>query len=158
MNRYFDVVPQFVPFGKYYVRIGSEIKPFPWTVSAWLSFGLLPKTDRLVLMKSLFNALYMLTVGTDLSAIPISELLPKNISINSFRLINWLCYFLAGTSVENTSVSRFIDNKSNKRDSIRYIGKLYDLLISEGATDQGYPKGGLQSIINSILTSFPKKR
>ncbi|HEX7444917.1 MAG TPA: NAD(P)-binding protein, partial [Methanothrix sp.] len=26
MDKYFTVVPQFVPFGKYYVRIGSEIK------------------------------------------------------------------------------------------------------------------------------------
>ncbi|BDZ67940.1 phytoene desaturase family protein [Methanobacterium ferruginis] len=158
MNRYFDVIPQFVPFGKYYVRIGSEIKPFPWNINAWFSFGLLPKTDRLLLMKSLFNALYMLTNGTDLSTIPISDLLPQNISINSKRFINWLCYFTVGTSVENTSVSRFIDNKTNKGDSIRYIGKLYDLLISEGATDQGYPKGGLQSIINSILTSFPENK
>ena len=57
---------QFVPFGKYYVRIGSEVKPFPWNVNAWLKFGLIPKTDRLLLMKSLFNTLYMINTGSNL--------------------------------------------------------------------------------------------
>ncbi|MBI5680431.1 MAG: NAD(P)/FAD-dependent oxidoreductase [Methanobacterium sp.] len=158
MNQYFDVVPQFVPFGKYYVRIGNETKPFPWSVNSWLQFNLIPKTDRLLLMKSLFNMLYMLNNGKDLSTMPISEILPQNVSDRSKRFMNWLCYFTVGTSIENTPVSRFIDNKTNKRDSFHYIGKFYDLLISEGATDQGYPKGGLQSIVNSILASFPKNK
>ncbi len=60
-----------------------------------------------------------------------------------------------GTSIENTAISRFIDNKTNKGNSIRYIGKIYDLFVTEGGKDQGYPKGGLQSLINSILVSFP---
>lgn len=158
MDKYFDVVPQFVPFGKYYVRIGSEVKPFPWNVNAWLKFGLIPKTDRLLLMKSLFNTLYMINTGNNLSNTPLSELLPSNISITGKRFMNWLCYFTVGTSIENTSLSRFIDNKTNKRDSVGYVGKLYDLFISEGATDQGYPKGGLQSIIRSIVASFPNKK
>jgi len=158
MNNYFDVIPPFVPSGKYYVRIGNEIKPFPWNVNSWLQFNLIPKTDRLLLMKSLFTMLYMMTIGKDLSKMPISEILPQNISDKSKRFMNWLCYFTVGTSIENTPVSRFIDNKTNKRNSFHYIGKFYDLLISEGATDQGYPKGGLQSIVNSILASFPQNK
>ena len=59
MDRYFIRVPQFIPFGKYYVKIGSEIKPFPWSINAWLTFGLLPMTDRLLLMRALFNIMYM---------------------------------------------------------------------------------------------------
>jgi all-trans-retinol 13,14-reductase len=158
MDEYFDVIPQFVPFGKYYVRIQDELKPFPWNINAWLKFGLIPKTDRLLLMKALFNTLYILNTGKDSSTTPISEVIPSNISETSKRFINWLCYFTVGTSIENTPISRFIDNKTNKRDSFSYIGHFYDLLISEGATDQGYPKGGLQSIINSIVTSFPKNK
>ena len=142
MEKYFDVVPQFIPFGKYYVRIGNDLKPFPWNINAWLKFGLIPKTDRLLLMKSLFNTLYLLNTGKDSSELPLSEIIPDNISDTSKRFLNWLCYFTVGSSIENTPVSRFIDNKTNKRDSLRYIGKLYDLFIAEGAKDQGYPKGG----------------
>ncbi|MCK9151401.1 phytoene desaturase family protein [Methanobacterium alcaliphilum] len=156
MDNYFDVIPQFVPFGKYHVRIGNEIKPFPWNLNSWLKFGLIPKTDRLLIMKALFNTLYLLNAGKSLSDISMKELLPENISITTRRFVDWLCYFLVGTSIENTAVSRFIDNKTHKSSSIKYIGNLYDLFVTEGAKDQGYPKGGLQSIINSILISFPK--
>ncbi len=156
MDRYFDVIPQFVPFGKYNVRIGTEVKPFPWNINSWLTFGLIPKTDRLLIMKSLFNTLYLLNAGKNLSDISIQELIPENISYTTRRFLDWLCYFLVGTSIENTAISRFIDNKTNKGSPIKYIGNLYDLFVTEGAQDQGYPKGGLQSIINFSLVSFLK--
>jgi len=156
MDRYFDVIPQFVPFGKYQVRIGNEVKPFPWNINSWLKFGLIPKTDRLIIMKSLFNTLYLLNTGKNLNDISIQELVPDNISSTTRRFLDWLCYFLVGTSIENTAVSRFIDNKTHKGSAIKYIGNIYDFFVTEGAKDQGYPKGGLQSIINSILVSFPK--
>ncbi len=156
MDRYFDVIPQFVPFGKYQVRIGNEVKPFPWNINSWLKFGLIPKTDRLLIMKALFNTLYLLNAGKNLSDISLQELVPDNVSSTTRRFLDWLCYFLVGTSIENTAVSRFIDNKTHKTSAVKYIGNIYDFFVTEGAKDQGYPKGGLQSIINSILVSFPK--
>lgn len=156
MDRYFDLVPQFVPFGKYHVRIGDNVKPFPWNINTWLKFDLIPKTDRLLIMKSLFNTLYLLSKGKNISNVALQELIPENISNTTTRFLDWICYFMVGTSIENTAISRFIDNKTNKGSNFRYIGGLYDLFVTEGAKDQGYPKGGLQSIINSILLSFPK--
>ncbi|MCJ7731593.1 FAD-dependent oxidoreductase, partial [Candidatus Bathyarchaeota archaeon] len=35
MEKYFDLVPYFVPFGKYYLRINGHLKPFPWSVKDW---------------------------------------------------------------------------------------------------------------------------
>ena len=72
MDKYFDVVPQFIPFGKYYVRIGGEVKPFPWSINAWLTFGLIPKKDRLLLIKALFNTLYLAKSCKDFSNITLS--------------------------------------------------------------------------------------
>ncbi len=156
MDKYFTIVPQFIPFGKYYVRIGGDVRPFPWSINAWLTFGLIPRTDRLLLMRALFNTLYLANAGKDFSDITLSEILPKKISMTTRRFLDWLCYFMVGTSIENAPLSRFVDNKTHHSRSIPYVGKIYDLFIAEGATDQGYPKGGLQSIINSILASFPK--
>jgi len=158
MDRYFKVVPQFVPSGKYYVRIGSELKPFPWSINSWLTFGLLPMTDRLLLMRALFNIMYLKNAGKDFSNITLSQILPKKVSPTTRRFLDWLCYFMVGTSIENAPISRFVDNKTNNPKSVPYIGKLYDLFVKEGATDQGYPKGGLQSIVSSIVESFPKDR
>ncbi|HNX08549.1 MAG TPA: NAD(P)/FAD-dependent oxidoreductase [Methanothrix sp.] len=156
MDSYFSIVPQFIPVGKYYVRIGGEIRPFPWSINAWLTFGLIPKTDRLLLMRALFNTMYLANAGKDFSNITLSEVLPAKISNTTRRFLDFLCYFMVGTSIEHAPISRFVDNKTHNSRSIPYVGKIYDLFISEGATDQGYPKGGLQSMIDAILASFPK--
>jgi len=156
IDRYFNITPQFIPFGKYYVRIGGEVKPFPWSINAWLTFGLIPMTDRLLLMRALFNALYLANAGKDFSNITLSEVLPDKVSMTTRRFLDWLCYFMVGTSIEHAPISRFVDNKTHHPRSIPYVGKIYDLFMTEGATDQGYPKGGLQSIVNSIIASFPK--
>ncbi|MBP7069075.1 MAG: NAD(P)/FAD-dependent oxidoreductase [Methanothrix sp.] len=158
MDRYFRVVPQFAPFGKYYVRIGDEVKPFPWSINSWLTFSLIPMTDRLLLMRALFNTLYLLNSGKDFSNIPLSAVLPNALSSTTRRFLDWLCYFMVGTSADNAPISRFIDNKIHNTHSVPYVGKLYDLFITDGAKDQGYPKGGLQSIINSVTSSFPEGR
>ncbi|HUM81505.1 MAG TPA: FAD-dependent oxidoreductase, partial [Methanothrix sp.] len=135
MDKYFDVVPQFIPFGKYYVRIGGEVKPFPWSINAWLTFGLIPKKDRLLLIKALFNTLYLAKSGKDFSNITLSEVLPDRISLTTRRFLDWLCYFLVGASIENAPISRFVDNKTHNPRSIPSVGKIYDLFITEGATD-----------------------
>ncbi len=158
MDSYFSIVPQFIPFGKYYVRINNEVRPFPWSINAWLTFGLIPMTDRLLLMRALFNTLYLANAGKDFSNITFSEVLPKKVSMTTRRFLDWLCYFMVGTSIEKAPISRFVDNKTHHSRSIPYVGKIYDLFLTQGATDQGYPKGGLQSIVNAILASFPKDR
>jgi phytoene dehydrogenase-like protein len=52
MDRYFDVIPYFVPFGRYYLRINGQIKQFPWSVKDWMTFDLLPVEDRSLLMRT----------------------------------------------------------------------------------------------------------
>lgn len=158
MNKYFDAIPKFTPFGKYYVRINGKIKPFPWNIQSWIKFDLLPTKDRLLLLKTLFNTSYMMNTGRDLSTVSINDVLPANLSNTTKRLIDWLSYFMLGTSVENASIARFIDNKNNKQTTIPHVKRIYNLLVAEGATDQGYPMDGLQSIIDSILNSFPKNK
>jgi phytoene dehydrogenase-like protein len=158
MNKYFDAIPKFTPFGKYYVRINGKIKPFPWNIQSWIKFDLLPTKDRLLLLKTLFNTSYMMNTGRDLSTVSINDVLPANLSNTTKRLIDWLSYFMLGTSVENASIARFIDNKNNKQTTIPHVKRVYNLLVAEGATDQGYPMDGLQSIIDSILNSFPKNK
>ena len=158
MNKYFDAIPKFTPFGKYYVRINGKIKPFPWNIQSWIKFDLLPTKDRLFLMKALFNTFYMMNIGKDLSTVSLNDVLPSDLSNTTKKFLDWLSYFMLGTSVENAPISRFIDNKTNKPTTIPHVEKLYNLLITEGATDQGYPTNGLQSIIDSILSSFPKNK
>ena len=164
IDRYFDVIPNFVPIGNYYIRMNKRKKPFPWSIKEWLLFDLLPMEDRAILMKSAFDLIYMISMGRDLSLISLAEVLPQNISNDTLFFLDYLSYFMLGTSLTNAPVSRFIDRKDYKQldgngenlSSGSYVGRLYNLLIGGQPTDQMYPRGGIQNIIDSC-TITPKK-
>jgi len=163
MNKYFEVIPNFVPFGKYYLRINGQIKDFPWSLKDWMMFDLLPVEDRSLLMKSLIDIAYMMNSGRDMTRVSIKDIMPGSISPTAVAFLDYLSYFMLGTGPENAPVSRFIDRKEYKTEkhkeengfSIPYVGKMYNLLIGGTPTDQYYPKGGIQKIVDSLMYSMP---
>ena len=164
MDRYFDLVPYFVPIGKYYVRINGQLKAFPWSVKDWMTFDLLPIEDRSLLMKAVFDIAYMINTGVDMTQVSIQDIMPKSLSSTSVAFLDYLSYFMLGTGPENAPVSRFIDRKKYKTEktkedngiSIPYAGRLYSMLIGGRPTDQYYPRGGIQKITDSLIYSMPK--
>lgn len=164
MDRYFDVVPNFVPHGRYYVRINDRTKPFPWSVKEWMLFDLLPIEDRSLMMKTVFDIIYMLSTGKDLSKVSVEDIVPKNLSQSTTSFLEYLSYFMLGTSADNAPVARFLDRKGYKREksnenngiSIPYVGRLYNMLVGGRPSDQVYPKGGIQKIIDSVTLSLPR--
>lgn len=163
MNKYFEVIPNFVPFGKYYLRIKGQIKDFPWSLKDWMMFDLLPVEDRSLLMKSLIDIAYMMNSGRDMTKVSIKDITPGSISPTAVAFLDYLSYFMLGTGPENAPVSRFIDRKEYKTEkandengfTIPYVGKMYNLLIGGTPTDQYYPKGGIQKIVDSLMYSMP---
>ena len=164
MDKYFDVIPNFVSLGDYYVRLGDRIKPFPWSVKEWMLFDLLPMEDRALLMKTVFDIVYSISLGKDFSNISLDDMVPKNVSNETAFFIDYLSYFMLGTSPCNAPISRFIDRKEYKQDkfekgtfgALSYVGRLHNLLIGGRPSDQVYPRGGIKNIIESILFSLPK--
>ncbi len=155
INQYFDMVPNFTPHGQYYVRLNQQVKPFPWNLKGWFQFDPIPQMDRLYLMKLLFSMSHLYTTGDDVSRKSVGEVVGDGVSDSTKRFIDCLSYFLTGASMNETPVARFLDSEQYKTQSSGYIDKLYKVLMGEGAQDQCYPKGGVQSIINSIMVSLP---
>lgn len=158
MTRYFDVIPNYVTHGKYYVRLNGRIRPFPWNLQGWFNFDLIPEIDRLYLMKTLFSVSYMYNSGESFSKKSLADLLGNGLSPPTMRFLDCMSMFLTGASMKETPVARFIDSESYKSKSNNILEKLYNALMKEGALDQVYPKGGLQSLITAIESSFPKGR
>ncbi|MBN2251276.1 MAG: NAD(P)/FAD-dependent oxidoreductase [Candidatus Altiarchaeota archaeon] len=158
MRQYFDVVPNFVPHGRYFVRLNGKVRPFPWNLQGWFTFDLIPQMDRLQLMKTLFSVSYLYNAGEDLSKKSIAELLGSSgLSESTQRFLNCLSYFMTGASMNETPVERFLDSQHYKSRSNNILEKLHNILLKEGALDHVYPKGGLNSITTSILSSIPQK-
>lgn len=158
MDRYFDVVPNFVPHGGYYVRLNNRIKPFPWNLQGWFNFDLIPQIDRLYLIKTLFSISYISNSGEDLSKKSVGDLVGNGLSNSTMRFLNCMSYFMTGASMNETPVARFLDAEHYKSQSKNPLDKLYNILMKEGAIDQVYPKGGLQSLTTAILSSLPGNR
>jgi len=164
IDRYFDYVPYFVPFGRYYLRINGQLKGFPWSVKDWMTFDLLPIEDRSLLMKAVFDIAYMINTGADMTRVSVKDIMPKSLSNASVAFLDYLSYFMLGTGPENAPVSRFIDRKKYKTEkpkedngiNIPYVGRVYNMLIGGRPTDQYYPRGGVQKITDSLFYSLPK--
>jgi len=164
MDKYFDVIPYFVPFGKYYLRINKQVKQFPWSVKDWMMFELLPVEDRSMLVKIIFDVAYMASTGVDMSRVSISDITPRSLSHTSHAFIDYLSYFMLGTGPVNAPVSRFLDRKSYKVEkpkddnglTIPYVGKAYNMLVGGRPTDQFYPRGGVQTIVDALSYSLPE--
>ena len=155
MDKYFEVTPIFVPHGRYFLRLNKTVRPFPWNLKDWLAFDLIPPVDRLYLVKTLLSASYLFTPEQDLNRMSVADLVGDGISPETRRFLDCMCAFMTGgSSMAETPVARFIDAERYKSISEGYLDKLYNVLMKEGGTDQTYPKNGIQSITDSILTSI----
>ncbi len=159
MTRYFDVVPVFKPHGKYYVKINGSTKEFPWTVTDWIQFDVLPLRDRILIIQALFSALNAsLITPKKLAGVSVYDYIKNyNFSESTLRFIDTMAHFLTGTSMYETSVFRIFDWSDTKGMQKKVIG-LVNFLFKEGARDQAYPIGGIGSIIDAIVSSFPDGR
>ena len=99
MDKYFDVIPNFVSLGDYYVRLYDRVKPFPWSVKEWMLFDLLPMEDRALLMKTVFDIVYSISLGKDLSNISLDDMVPKSVSNETGSFVDYLSYFMLGTNL-----------------------------------------------------------
>jgi len=109
-------------------------------------------------MKTLFSISYIFNSGEDLSRRSVGELVGNGLSESTLRFLNCISYFMTGTSMDETPVARFLDSEHYKSRSNGVLDKLYNILMKEGALDQVYPKGGLQSLITAIISSMPKNK
>jgi all-trans-retinol 13,14-reductase len=99
-----------------------------------------------------------------MTKVSIKEITPKSLSPVSIAFLDYLSYFMLGTGPENAPVSRFIDRKNYKTEKTReengssfpYVGRVYNMLIGGKPTDQFYPRGGIQKIVDSLAYSLPK--
>ncbi len=166
IEEYFDISPEFIYHGEYYVRDGDKVYSFPWNLKSFSTFSLLPKKDRAVLLHALISIYGRRLLGEDFLGVSVHDLLKnRNLSEKTMSFVDTLCYFMTGVDSKKASVARFLDSldyKSRSKGAISvygidpqaYLSKIIKLLTKKGAEDQGYPKGGIRTIINCIVQSL----
>ncbi|HHN81375.1 MAG TPA: NAD(P)/FAD-dependent oxidoreductase [Methanomicrobia archaeon] len=162
IDDYFESVPVFVPHGEYYVRTNDKMRPFPWTLKKFALFDLISKSDRIELIQtitSVFTQRALRMLDDDVSVHDVIR--DRSLSPSTHEFIDTMCRFMTGAGMEQTPLTRFFDsqdykNKREVQDPLDYLNGIKNAITKKGALDQQYPKGGVQTLINAILSSMPR--
>ncbi len=162
LKHYFDPgkFPAFRRHNDYYLRKKGGLEKFPSTLPGFLKMDALPAKDKMVLAGDLLNTV----IGRAIFGVKekaVYDVISRNkLSRKAMQFVDALSYLLSGLSMEKTPVSRLLEgcgfSSGSKRGIIRRIAEMTKLFNNSGYRSQGYPLGGIQSITDGIITSFPK--
>lgn len=151
MDSYFDRIPEFVPHGNYYLRMNKKYCEFPWALKDIVQFDVIPKKERVTLVKCIAEGILLQD-----KSITVEKFLERyDLDEKTRRLVDVLCYFLAGVPMSHVPVLRFWDSQKYKDGTnVNVLKKGLNILKHGTRHDQYYPVGGIQTLTNCILESF----
>ncbi|KCZ73183.1 Flavin containing amine oxidoreductase [Candidatus Methanoperedens nitroreducens] len=162
LEHYFDPgkFPTFRRHNDYYLRKKDGLEKFPSTLPGFLKMNALPAKDKVILAGDLMNSVISRAIFGEKQKAVYDVVSKHRLSKKTMQFVNALSYLLSGLSMEKTSVSRFLEgcgfSSSGKRGMIRRIAETMKLFNNSGYRSQGYPLGGIQSITDGVIASFPK--
>lgn len=107
MDQYYDVTPQFQPYGNYYIRTpDASLVRCPTNVRDFLMFDYLPVKDRMKLAKTIGSVMLKVSRGEDYSDRSVHECLPSSLSPETMAFANTFSMFMSGRGMKETSVQR----------------------------------------------------
>ncbi len=162
LKHYFDPgkFPAFRRHDEYYLRKKGGLEKFPSTLPGFLKMNALPAKDRVVLAGDLLETVISRAIfGVKEKAV--YDVISKHrLSRKAMQFVDALSYLLSGLSMEKTPVSRLLEGcgfgSGGKRGIIRRIAAMAKLFNNPGYRSQGYPLGGIQSITDGVVASFPE--
>jgi len=165
MDKYFSVLPKFVPIGSYYARWQNKLQEIPLTLMQLSYFNILSKRDRILMAGTMIDAIANSSLNKNILEKSVYDYIKNyNFSVKSIRFIDALCYFLSGKSMKETPAWRILGgsgyvDETNKNDKSvkKHLQKIVKLAKHDHSS-QGYPLGGIQNITSSVLNSIPKNR
>ena len=162
LKHYFDPgqFPAFRQHNDYYLRKKDGLEKFPSTLPGFLKMQALPAKDRLVLAGDLLNSVISRAIFGEKQRAVYDVISKNRLSKRTMQFVDALSYLLSGLSMEKTSVSRLLEgcgfSSGGRRGIIRRVAEMARLFNNTGYRSQGYPLGGIQSITNGVISSFPK--
>ena len=163
MDKYFSVVPKFIPIGSYYARWQDKLQEIPLTLTQLSFFDILPKKDRVLLAGAMIDAVTKSSTNKNILEKSTYDFIKKyNFSSRSLKFTDALSYFLSGRSMKETPVWRMLGGSGyvdeNDKSLKRHFKKIMKFAKHDGYNAQGYPLGGIQSISSCVLNSIPKNK
>lgn len=161
MDEYFDIVPQFIPHGKYRVRTHDRLSDFPWTLKEWMLFDILPRKDRLFLVQAITRAMALSLADDKALEVSVHDFVGDlSLSDKTLKFIDAVCYLLTGRNAKDTPIWRILRGsgyvEETKLVSKENFSRFIKLARHDGSHNQCYPRGGVEAIVRSAEYSLPK--
>ncbi|CAG1003958.1 hypothetical protein METP2_03512 [Methanosarcinales archaeon] len=162
LKHYFDPgkFPAFRQHNDYYLRKKDGLERFPSTLPGFLNMSALPAKDKVILAGDLLKTVVSRAVFGDKQKAVYDVISKHRLSRKTMQFVDALSYLLSGLSMEKTSVSRLVEgcgfSSGGKKGIIRRIAEMAKLFYNSDYRSQGYPLGGIQSITDGVISSFPK--
>jgi phytoene dehydrogenase-like protein len=161
MDRYFDIVPQFIPHENYYVRTHDKFSDFPWTLKEWMLFDILPRKDRLFLVQAITRAIALTLTDDEALNISVHDFMGDlPLSDRTIKFIDAVCHFLTGRNAKETPIWRILRGsgyvEETKLGPREHFSRFIRLARHNGSHNQCYPRGGVEAIVKSAEYSLPK--
>ena len=163
MDRYFSVIPKFTPFGSYYARWQNKLQEIPLTLTQLSYFNILSKKDRILLAGAMINAVADSSINKNILEKSVYDYIKSySFSAKLLKFIDTICYFLSGKSMKEIPAWRILSGSDyvdeNDKSVKSHFKKIIKFAKNSGYSSHGYPLGGIQNIIMSVLNSMPKNR
>lgn len=161
MDKYFDIVPQFIPHEKYHVRTHDKFSDFPWTLKEWMLFDILPRKDRLFLVQAITRAIALSLADDKALNSSVHDFMSDlSLSDRTLKFIDAVCHFLTGRNAKETPIWRILRGsgyiEETKLASREHFSRFIKLARHDGSHNQCYPRGGVEAIVKSAEYSLPE--
>ena len=180
LRKYANYNIKFIPHGTYYVRVKDKnkpkIMPVPVDLKRFVKATFLSKKDRLKIVKLIGEAITNEILFPDKNQQNVYDAVIKNnLSKKAILFTEAICPFLSGVSAKETPISRIIEGggySSNKKIKKNYLKKsglierintpfsslinFQNIFQNQVESRQGYPEGGLKTIVDAIYCSFAR--
>ncbi|MEO2116891.1 MAG: NAD(P)-binding protein [Methanocaldococcus sp.] len=103
LKKYSNYIPNFKPYGDYYIRLDNKIYKIPVSLHEWLTTPIVSHRDKILITT---KAIDLMSMGfeKDTSVYDVVESL--GLSETSLKFFNTISYFLTGKDMKNTPLWR----------------------------------------------------
>ncbi|MDR0767538.1 MAG: NAD(P)/FAD-dependent oxidoreductase [Methanosarcinales archaeon] len=136
MNQYYDVVPEFKPYGNYYIRTpDASLMRCPTNVRDFLLFDYLPVKDRMKLAKTIGSFMLKVSRGEDFSNRSVYECLPEGLGPETLGFADTFSMFMSGRGMKETSVQRMAAGAGVAKEKNKLTPEEYKAIV-KGKADK----------------------
>lgn len=146
MDQYYDVVPEFKPYGNYFIRTpDASLVRCPTNVRDFLFFDYLPVSDRVKLAKTIGVVMHKVSRGEDYSKRSVYDCLPGGLSAETLGFANTFSMFMSGRGMKETSVQRMAAGAGVAKEKDKLTPENYKAIVKGKVEKSEKSKGKKKS-------------